>query len=135
MDYRLLIAAAYSGFVVWHGGLSGSIPLTLSSGGEALAKSTAGILTEGVPSSMTIFSGFNLTIIVVCLPFLLASIHPTKENTLEIDKKLLEQENKDLEIINYSQDKSLAVWLENSFWVSASISILGFVYIVLRVGI
>ncbi len=134
-DYRLLIAAAYSGFVVWHGGLSGSIPLTLSSGGEALAKSTAGILTEGVPSSMTIFSGFNLTIIVVCLPFLLASIHPTKENTLEIDKKLLEQENKDLEIINYSQDKSLAVWLENSFWVSASISILGFVYIVLRVGI
>lgn len=38
VDYRLLIAAAYSGFVVWHGGLSGSIPLTLASGGEALQK-------------------------------------------------------------------------------------------------
>ena len=58
VDYRLLIAAAYSGFVVWHGGLSGSIPLTLASGGEALAKSTAGILTESIPTSMTIF--FNI---------------------------------------------------------------------------
>lgn len=133
MDYRLLIAAAYSGFVVWHGGLSGSIPLTLSSGGEALSKSTAGILSESIPSSMTIFSSFNLTIIaiiVLCLPFLLAFIHPTKENTLEIDKRLLERENKDLEIINHSKDKSLAVWLENSFLVSVAISTLGFVYIV-----
>lgn len=32
VDYRLLIAAAYSGFVVWHAGLSGSIPLTLGQG-------------------------------------------------------------------------------------------------------
>ncbi|MEB2800372.1 TIGR00366 family protein [Campylobacter upsaliensis] len=115
VDYRLLITAAYSGFVVWHAGLSGSIPLTLSSGGEALAKSTAGILSQSIPSSMTIFSGFNLAIIVMCFPFLLASIHPTKENALEIDKKILERENKDLEVINYSQNKSLAVWLENSF--------------------
>ena len=118
VDYRLLIAAAYSGFVVWHTGLSGSIPLTLSSGGEALAKSTAGILSQSIPSSMTIFSSFNLImigIIVLVLPFLLASIHPTKENTLEIDKKILERENKDLEVINHSKDKSLAVWLENSF--------------------
>lgn len=118
MDYRLLIAAAYSGFVVWHTGLSGSIPLTLSSGSEALAKSTAGILSQSIPSSMTIFSSFNLImigIIVLVLPFLLASIHPTKENTLEIDKKILERENKDLEVINHSKDKSLAVWLENSF--------------------
>ena len=26
VDYRLLIASAYTGFLVWHGGLSGSIP-------------------------------------------------------------------------------------------------------------
>ncbi len=29
VDYRLLIASAYSGFVVWHSGLSASIPLML----------------------------------------------------------------------------------------------------------
>jgi len=27
VDYRLLIASAYSGFLVWHAGISGSIPL------------------------------------------------------------------------------------------------------------
>ena len=30
LDYRLLIASAYSGFLVWHGGISASIPLTLA---------------------------------------------------------------------------------------------------------
>ncbi len=29
VDYRLLVASAYSGFVVWHGGLAGSVPLTI----------------------------------------------------------------------------------------------------------
>ena len=32
VDYRLLMAAAYSGFVVWHAGFSGSIPLQIASG-------------------------------------------------------------------------------------------------------
>ena len=36
VDYRLLIASAYSGFVVWHAGLSGSIPLTMATPGSGL---------------------------------------------------------------------------------------------------
>jgi len=32
VDYRLLIASAYSGFLFWHGGLSGSIPLSIAGG-------------------------------------------------------------------------------------------------------
>ena len=32
VDYPLLIASAYSGFVIWHAGLSGSIPLDLVAG-------------------------------------------------------------------------------------------------------
>ena len=34
VDYPLLIASAYSGFVIWHAGLSGSIPLTLVTGAK-----------------------------------------------------------------------------------------------------
>ncbi|MGA9287550.1 MAG: TIGR00366 family protein, partial [Anaerobacillus sp.] len=34
VDYRLLIASAYSGFLVWHGGLAGSIPLTIATPGH-----------------------------------------------------------------------------------------------------
>ncbi|MFP3380607.1 TIGR00366 family protein, partial [Bacillus sp. SIMBA_069] len=30
VDYRLLIASAYSGFLIWHGGISGSTPLTIA---------------------------------------------------------------------------------------------------------
>ena len=33
VDYPLLIAAAYSGFVIWHAGLSGSIPLQIGAEG------------------------------------------------------------------------------------------------------
>ena len=32
VDYPLLIASAYSGFVIWHAGFSGSIPLQMVSG-------------------------------------------------------------------------------------------------------
>ncbi|MCC5958214.1 MAG: short-chain fatty acid transporter [Rhodobacteraceae bacterium] len=60
VDYRLLIAAAYSGFVIWHGGLAGSIPLTIA---------TPGHFTEGqigiIETGMTIFASFNLTIVGV----------------------------------------------------------------------
>ncbi len=37
-DYRILVAGAYSGFLVWHGGLSGSIPLTIATPGHFLEK-------------------------------------------------------------------------------------------------
>ena len=49
VDYRLLIASAYSGFVVWHAGLSGSIPLTMATPGDALAQATDGVLASPIP--------------------------------------------------------------------------------------
>src|SRR5690606_36275609 len=35
-DFRILVAGAYSGFLVWHGGLSGSIPLSVATSGHFL---------------------------------------------------------------------------------------------------
>lgn len=60
VDYRLLVAAAYSGFVIWHGGLAGSIPLTIATPGH-FTEDQIGIIETG----MTIFAGFNLTIVGV----------------------------------------------------------------------
>ena len=34
VDYRLLVASAYSGFVVWHGSLAGSVPLAIATSGH-----------------------------------------------------------------------------------------------------
>ncbi|WP_104726006.1 short-chain fatty acid transporter [Helicobacter felis] len=129
VDYRLLIASAYSGFVVWHGGLSGSIPLTLASGGEALSKSTAGILHGSVPASATIFAPFNLMIvgIILCgLPFLLAFVHPKNQDTIEVDPKLLE----DAPQVPIEKPSTLAGHLEQSKLLSALLALLGFSYIV-----
>ena len=65
VDYRLLIASAYSGFVVWHAGLSGSIPLTMATPGDALRTATNGILTEPVPVSHTILDPHNLVMVAL----------------------------------------------------------------------
>ena len=41
VHYPLLVAAAYSGFLIWHAGLSGSIPLKLAApGADALSQLT-----------------------------------------------------------------------------------------------
>ncbi|SFH53566.1 short-chain fatty acid transporter [Modicisalibacter xianhensis] len=60
VDYRLLIASAYSGFIVWHGGLAGSIPLVIATEGH-FAADRIGV----IPTTETIFSLFNLAIVAV----------------------------------------------------------------------
>lgn len=64
-DYRLLIASGYSGFIVWHGGLSGSVPLLIATEGNFTADAlVAGGFADGiVPTAMTIFSTYNLIIL------------------------------------------------------------------------
>lgn len=59
VDYRLLIASAYSGLVVWHGGLSGTIPLSVATPGHPIEEQL-GLL----PTSETLFSSFNLAIVL-----------------------------------------------------------------------
>ncbi|WII95138.1 TIGR00366 family protein [Moraxella haemolytica] len=93
VDYPLLIASAYSGFLIWHGGLSGSIPLTLSSGGETLKTLSGGVLTEALPISQTLFSSHNLLIVGILLigiPMLNRLMHP--KNPTLIDPNLIKDE-------------------------------------------
>jgi short-chain fatty acids transporter len=59
VNYRLLIASAYSGFIVWHGGLGGSIPLLINTPGH-FTEDVIGL----VPTSETIFAGYNLFIVI-----------------------------------------------------------------------
>lgn len=60
VDYRVLIASAYSGFVIWHGGLSGSIPLTIATPGH-FTEALIGV----VPVSASLFSLFNLSLVLL----------------------------------------------------------------------
>jgi short-chain fatty acids transporter len=126
VDYRLLIASAYSGFIVWHGGLSGSIPLTIASASGLGA--TAGAVTEPVSTSLTIFSPLNLIVSVaflIILPFVTKAMHPEPSKTVVVDPKLLQEE----EIKDYIA-KTPAEKMENSKIIWAITVVMGFGYIV-----
>ncbi|MDO5605581.1 MAG: short-chain fatty acid transporter [Paracoccus sp. (in: a-proteobacteria)] len=83
VDYRLLVASAYSGFVIWHGGLAGSVPLTIATEGHFTADQIGVI-----PTSQTIFSWWNLLIvglIFVTLPFINRMMMPPEDETVLVD--------------------------------------------------
>ncbi|WP_423362812.1 short-chain fatty acid transporter [Mycoplasma sp. P36-A1] len=129
VDYPLLIASAYSGFLVWHGGLSGSIPLALATGGETLKTATGGVVTAPIPSSETIFSFFNITIIVlllIAIPLVNMLMHPKKEEAIVVDPKIFIEENQ----TNKVTEKKFSDKLENSRILSGIIIIAGLVFIV-----
>lgn len=63
LDYPLLVASAYSGFVVWHMGYSGSAPLFVATPGNAM-EASSGV----IPVSETIFAPWNLAIAAVVVP-------------------------------------------------------------------
>lgn len=133
VDYRLLIAAAYSGFLVWHGGISASIPLTLASAETDLAGMTAGALTEVIPASQTIFGPMNLImsfVLIVTLPILNRAMHPDKNNRVIVDPALLAEDHEKKIIENPTPaDK-----VENSRLINLIVFAMGFVYLVYYFG-
>ena len=130
VDYRLLIASAYSGFVIWHAGFSGSIPLQLASYSEAIGTQTAGAVTESIPTSQTIFSAWNLIIviaIIVVIAFVNAQMHPAPEDTVTVDPKQLEETEaaKDTE-----KTMTPAEWRESFPQLSILLAIIAIVYLI-----
>ena len=125
VDYRLLIASAYSGFIIWHGGLAGSIPLSIATVDHPFS----GIMGV-VPTSETLFSTYNLIIVVALLisvPILNRFMMPKPEDTFSIDPKLLEDE---IEIEEKRDSITPADKLENSILLSMLIGALGLVYLI-----
>ena len=134
VDYRLLIASAYSGFVVWHGGMSGSIPLGIAAvGADGVVANTGGVVTAAIPTSLTIFSPMNLTIsaiIILGLPFVCRAMMPDKEHTIEVNAALLVEDAEKVYKIETPADK-----LEHSRIIWAIVLILGFAYIIYNIAL
>ena len=90
VDYRLLVASAYSGFIVWHGGLAGSIPLSIATEGHPFVD-----MTGVVPTSETIFSAFNLAIVLalfIVVPLTNRAMMPRSGEEVFIDPALLKED-------------------------------------------
>ena len=135
VDYRLLIASAYSGFVVWHAGMSGSIPLTLATEGE-VAQVTQGTLDIIVPASQTIFDMHNLVmvlLVIVAITVANTLMHP-KKGAVTVDPALLEEDTKDLKNTKDLTDPTPAQRLENSPILSWMIALLLAAYVVVKLG-
>jgi len=65
LNYPLVVAAGYSGLMVWHGGISGSAPLKVAEAGHFL--SLTGIDLPSISFNQTIFSSMNLVVALVLL--------------------------------------------------------------------
>ena len=128
VDYRLLIASAYSGFVVWHAGLSGSIPLTITEVTEAVTAATGGALTESIGMDRTVLSPWNLIaclIILILMPLLNAKMHPAADEVVTVDPKLLVEEE-----VTVRKASTPAEKLEDCKPLSWLVVIIGVVYLV-----
>jgi short-chain fatty acids transporter len=125
VDYRLLIASAYSGFLVWHGGLAGSVPLTIATPGHFLADKI-GIIGTG----NTIFAAYNLLIVLalfIVIPLLNRLMMPRPEETVSIDPgKLVEATAEG----SSAAPQTPAERLDNSFLLAQAIGIMGIVWAV-----
>ena len=122
VDYPLLIASAYSGFVIWHAGLSGSIPLDLAAG------KVFGEVTYQAAISQTIFHPVNIVmclVILIGMPLINYAMHPDKAHTITIDPVLLQDEEEKVYKIETPADK-----IEHSKILWGILTVAGFVYIV-----
>ena len=122
VDYPLLIASAYSGFVIWHAGLSGSIPLDLVAG-----KDFGGVVYQA-PITATVFHPMNLImcgVILVLMPFVNYAMHPDKERTVTVNPALLVDEEERTYVKDTPAEK-----LEHSKILWAILVVAGFAYII-----
>lgn len=127
VPYALLVASGYSGFLVWHGGLSGSVPLSIATPGH-LHESLIGV----IPVSETMFAGFNLLLLLalfLLLPILNAAMmsgakNPEGMKPLQIDDDRAPEDAPSIQASSFSEK------LEHSRWITVLIFILGGAYLI-----
>ena len=121
VDYRLLIAAAYLGLgTTWHSGLSASAPLLVATPGHFMEKQLGLI-----DITQTIFHPFNLLvalIVVVFLAIYTPMLHPKKEDVIEADPALLQEE--EFKAPEKPKDATPAESLEYKPWINIIIAVL-----------
>jgi short-chain fatty acids transporter len=87
VHYPLVVAAGYTGLLVWHGGLSGSAPLSIATPDHLLA-STMGV----IPVTETVFSSLNFTVtlfLLLTVPTILFFMAPRGEAGTETVERMI----------------------------------------------
>ena len=122
--FRVLVAASYSGFLVWHAGLSGSIPLALNTDTDKITQELVGFT---VPLSQTTFGTVNL-IALASIVILLPTV-----NWCMLKFVGKEQTASDIEtrpaVPASVENQELSTWLERSFLLAGLVGGLGLLFL------
>ena len=122
--FRVLVAASYSGFLVWHAGLSGSIPLALNTETDKITQELVGFT---VPLSQTTFGTVNL-IALASIVILLPTV-----NWCMLKFVGKEQAASDIEtrpaVQASVENQELSTWLERSFLLAGLVGGLGLLFL------
>ena len=128
IHYPLLVASAYSGYVIWHMGYSSSAALFVASEGHSLV-SRIGV----IPVTETIFNSFNITVALLTLitiTIICPLMRPSRDSEIiEINTKLLKDKNKTK---NINEINSFAQRIENNRYLSflTGISLIGYIFLI-----
>ncbi|UTR12017.1 short-chain fatty acid transporter [Evansella sp. LMS18] len=128
VDYRILMASAYSGFLLWHGGLSASGPLLIATPGHFLED-----VMGTVPVTATIFSSANLFIVLFLLftlPLLNLYLLRSSGSTAANNPTLLQHDEQAFTEEESPKPDTPAERLENSQILSIVIAVLGLLFVV-----
>jgi len=137
VHYPFLIGCVYISCGTWVSGLSSSIPLLLNTEKNFLINS--GVLTEIIPTSYTLGSILNISMIItllIAVPLILIILRPRNTFNKEITDLIIANENSNIQTIKeeaLSQRlpfKSYSDMLNNSFILQLIIVIMGLVYII-----
>jgi short-chain fatty acids transporter len=128
VNYGLMIASAYSGFLVWHGGLSGSIPLKLTNPNPEIKA-----ILEGQTFTITdtLFSPMNLVILFTTIATLLILNSIMSKGIQDYQDVSFESLSFEVEEI---KDETLAQKLERSRILNFLIVTLGLIYLFYKIS-
>lgn len=127
VNYSLIVASAYVGLMVWHGGLSGSAPLTVAGNNHSLVEQMGTIsLSETVFSKMNLFVVLCLLIIVpTVMSFVAKKSKNEKVPLLTKEKKSKIETTESTPVNLLEKTKFLGIFL-------GSIIILLFIYLSIK---
>ena len=120
VHYPLLGAAGYAGFLVWHGGLSGSAPLKVAEAGHFL-EAHIGV----IPIDETLFSALNIAVtlsLLFIIPAVFFALMPTDEADMVGFSQELEDAEHD-EAPDASESAGVVAALEHGPWLSRFVAL------------
>ena len=129
VHYPLLGGAAFSGFVVWHMGYSGSAPLLVATAGNPMEVLLGGLL----PVTETILSTFNLVTIVLTLAtvtIVAMQLGPSSAEIEEIQEPETDQSASSALQQHTIRRVGIADKLENARWLTTTLGLILMTYVV-----